>query len=169
MLMLAAAAAAAGADFSHRVHLKLKLACTQCHTAARASTKADDNLLPSAASCKPCHESRTIRTTRTPTTVVHFSHALHVKLFPQKCEGCHRGLEQSDKVTKAAFPRMEDCLVCHTKIDPPDSCAQCHVPGPQLKPASHTSNWGDLHTHAKIEKQSCWVCHGKKFHCQGCH
>jgi Cytochrome c7 and related cytochrome c len=98
-----------------------------------------------------------------------FNHSAHVKIVPGECTGCHKGLEQSDKVTKAALPKMEQCLVCHTKIDPPDSCVLCHVVGPGLKPASHTPEWGDLHSNSKIEKTGCWVCHGKRFTCQGCH
>jgi hypothetical protein len=39
-------AAANAAPFSHKLHLQLKLECPGCHTAAVASTKPEDNLLP---------------------------------------------------------------------------------------------------------------------------
>jgi hypothetical protein len=87
------------------------------------------------------------------------------------CLSCHRGLEKSDAVTLAAFPAMADCLVCHTEIDPPFSCTKCHDEKANLKPASHTPNWVDVHSSGKanLDKPSCAVCHGRNFTCQGCH
>ncbi len=40
-------------EFSHRAHRAVE--CTSCHTAARASTKTTDVLIPSMKSCAPCH------------------------------------------------------------------------------------------------------------------
>ena len=90
------------------------------------------------------------------------------------CEACHRGLPESNAVTDAAFPKMADCLVCHAKIekiDPPFSCAACHAKSFQLMPASHDVQWLDFHASGKsnMDKQSCAVCHGRKFTCRGCH
>jgi hypothetical protein len=87
------------------------------------------------------------------------------------CAACHRGLEISDSVTAAAFPQMADCLVCHNTIDPPFSCTTCHDANAPLKPASHTPDWLDRHTSGKAisDKQSCAVCHGRRFTCLGCH
>lgn len=87
------------------------------------------------------------------------------------CTSCHRGLERSDAVAHENFPNMAECLVCHNKIDPPFSCEKCHVDIPSLKPASHNSDWLDRHTSSKVEKdkQSCAVCHGRRFTCLGCH
>lgn len=87
------------------------------------------------------------------------------------CQACHRGLEESTKVSKANMPQMADCLVCHNKIDPPYSCQFCHEPGQQLKPASHTADLLDSHTrkNAIADKASCAICHGRKFTCLGCH
>ena len=87
------------------------------------------------------------------------------------CAACHRGMEESDAVTRAALPRMADCLVCHSKIEPPYSCEFCHAPGAPLKPASHTADWLDRHSsgQAGFDKQTCAVCHGRRFRCQGCH
>jgi hypothetical protein len=168
-LALAFGVPGAGADFSHKLHLQFLKDCTACHTSARTSTRAEDNLLPSADVCRKCHQGMTVRTTPTPTMVAKFNHAIHWKIVPGGCSGCHTGIAQSEKVTKDVFPKMEQCLVCHTKIDPTDSCALCHVVGPQLKPANHTADWVDRHTDEKIPKQGCWVCHGKNFTCQGCH
>jgi len=87
------------------------------------------------------------------------------------CVACHRGLEESDAVAKVNMPQMADCLVCHTQIDPPFSCEQCHARGPHLKPASHTRDYIDTHSSGKLklDKPSCVVCHGREFRCLGCH
>jgi hypothetical protein len=87
------------------------------------------------------------------------------------CAACHRGLEESDAVSRANMPQMADCLVCHNQIDLPDSCEFCHPKGAQLKPASHVPGFLDSHTNKKagLDLQSCAVCHGRKFTCLGCH
>ncbi len=188
------------AGFSHKQHLALNITCTQCHVAAPASTQASDNLLPKAAVCAGCHEDgRAPRSTPRVTMVTKFNHALHMKMgniapmiasaidkgsylsktdgeraqlnSNNPCEACHRGLENSDRVSAVNFPRMADCLVCHNQIDPPFSCEKCHAPGPQLKPASHTADFIDTHSSGKLQmdKSTCAVCHGRKFTCQGCH
>lgn len=202
-LILLAAGFLAGtdaADFSHKQHLALDIPCTQCHASAAASTKAADNLLPSARVCRECHaDGRRVRTTPTALFVAKFNHAVHVKLgnvapvlaaavdkgtylskpgdlrshlnTKNACAACHRGLEESDLVDKANFPKMADCLVCHNKIDPPFSCVKCHVDSPQLRPATHTANFMDTHSSGKLQmdKTTCAVCHGRRFTCQGCH
>ena len=87
------------------------------------------------------------------------------------CEACHRGLEESTKIGTANMPQMADCLVCHNKIDPPESCGFCHDPGPHLKPSNHTPDFLDSHPRKSLglNMQSCAVCHGRKFTCLGCH
>ena len=87
------------------------------------------------------------------------------------CAACHRGLEDSDAVSRANMPQMADCLVCHNQIDPPDSCEFCHPKGAHLKPANHVAGFLDMHTNKNsgLDKQSCAVCHGRKFTCLGCH
>jgi hypothetical protein len=202
-----AAAGALGAaeqkPFSHRAHLRLKLACASCHAGAPASTAVADNNLPAEKFCRTCHpDGRTIKTPRA-TNLAKFNHALHVKLgniapllaaamdkgqylsprlAPQirpllnveskvACTGCHRGLEQSDSVTPANFPAMADCLVCHNKVDNPFSCEKCHAANANLKPASHTKDYIDVHSTGKanLDKATCTVCHGRAFSCLGCH
>jgi hypothetical protein len=197
--LLVAPSALAEKAFSHRVHLRLNTDCSSCHKAAASSVSAADNLLPAAAACRPCHESVAIgQPTRG--LVTKFNHALHLKFgnvapvvaaaldaktylskppeglrallnTKNACAACHRGLEESDAVSRAAFPLMADCLVCHSKIDPPFSCEKCHEPGPQLKPADHTPDFIDTHSSGKLnlDKPSCAVCHGRRFTCLGCH
>ncbi|HYO79760.1 MAG TPA: cytochrome c3 family protein [Bryobacteraceae bacterium] len=195
---------AAEGQFSHQVHLKAKIDCRTCHTAAASSTRASDNLLPAAAVCASCHkDNRTWKAReQRQLTVTRFNHALHAKLgniapivrqaieakkylsdpgnlnnvlagTTQPCAACHRGLEHSAQLTEkpAAFPAMADCLVCHNSIDPPFSCAKCHDESAKLKPATHTSDWIDVHSSGKanLDKPSCAVCHGRGFTCLGCH
>jgi hypothetical protein len=88
------------------------------------------------------------------------------------CQACHRGLEKTTgALTKANFPHMEDCLVCHNKIDNPFSCADCHGKNVALKPANHSPDFLDRHTSGKLDldKTTCAACHGKRFTCLGCH
>lgn len=184
--------------FSHKLHLKLKLECTGCHAQAASSSSASDNLLPKKEVCMGCHKEVTIPPPpRTP--IAHFSHVQHLRLGniapllaraidaktflsppgderahlhgTNPCTACHRGLDESDAVTKAAMPRMADCLVCHNQIDPPDSCELCHARDMQLKPADHTPDFLDRHNRKStvLDKPSCAVCHGRKFTCLGCH
>ena len=194
----AAWAAPWAAPFSHKLHLGLKLECITCHTAAAASTKASDNLLPEKSACQRCHQGVEIPTPPT-SRVANFNHALHLKMpnvapviaaaidkktylqppgdirrhldTANACQACHRGLEESDQVTPAAMPQMADCLVCHTEIDNPFSCEKCHAKDAQLKPASHVSGFMSSHTSGKLnlDKTTCVACHGRNFRCLGCH
>ncbi len=187
--------------FSHRIHLGLKLGCITCHSSAPASTKVSDNNLPKPEICVGCHKdgARSIKAPRQ-TNVAKFSHAQHMKfgatiapaiakaldtkayLSPpgppraqldtkNPCTACHRGLETSTVVSKANFPEMADCLVCHNKIDNPFSCTTCHANDAQLKPVTHTPDFLDRHTSGKAiaDRTQCAVCHGRTFTCLGCH
>lgn len=187
-----------GLPFSHQAHLKLKLTCVACHASAQTSVRVEDNNLPQKAVCLGCHKEASIKRPAA-TLVSRFSHKQHVTfgsaapiiraaietktyLSPpgdalrflsggNTCTACHRGLEESVAVTKAAFPQMADCLVCHSKIDPPFSCETCHSKEVKLKPANHTQDFLDAHhdKNAKLDRTTCAVCHGRKFSCQGCH
>ena len=91
------------------------------------------------------------------------------------CNGCHLGIPESENVAAAKagpghFPHMADCLTCHNKINPPESCKQCHVEStPNFRPTSHAADFGDKHSDKSLDKTSCATCHGKKFVCKGCH
>lgn len=93
------------------------------------------------------------------------------------CVACHHGIGESENITeatgKAHYPRMGDCLVCHSQINPPESCKKCHVESASFKfrPESHTPEFVDAHAakNNTIDKSDCSSCHGKKFTCKGCH
>ena len=195
---MGAAAAWGAAPFSHRLHLGLKLECLDCHAAAARSTRVDENLLPTRDVCLDCHEDAAIPAPQ-PVRISKFSHALHLKMGDiapflaraidhgdylqppgdirahlnthNPCEACHRGMLQSDAIGPANMPQMADCLVCHTQIEPPFSCEECHTKVETLKPASHTARFVDLHSSGKLHfvKTTCDVCHGRVFQCMGCH
>ena len=190
------------APFSHRIHLQMGLPCAECHAAAATSTRVQDDLLPAKRVCLQCHRESELPQIgpKPPTLVNHFSHALHLKMgnvapilakaidkknylqpsgdirshlnTANPCEACHRGLEESDQVTHAALPKMADCLVCHSQIEVPFSCEQCHAKDAAfLKPANHVEHFLDLHSTKKLhlDLTTCAVCHGLEFHCMGCH
>lgn len=163
------AGVAGAADFSHRQHLAMGMDCVTCHVSAPTSTRAEDNNLPPRRVCLSCHEDAVIKEPR-PTAVAHFSHEQHAKAL--KCQSCHRAMETSDATSKANFPQMADCIVCHTNVDIRDSCWTCHAKTMRLTTADHVTDFLDSHSrvkHSAEQKQSCEVCHGHNFHCAGCH
>jgi hypothetical protein len=199
-LLLGAAGAQTTRPFSHQVHLKLVKECGACHPAAARSSQLEDNNLPDIKVCGGCHKAGEVRI-KAParTNLVRFNHAIHVKQdiagaiakaidakdylgkpatneraqlnTGNVCAACHRGLESSAAVSKANFPQMADCLVCHSSIDAPFSCEKCHARGAGLKPANHTPDFLDTHTTGRLnlDKSTCAVCHGRRFQCLGCH
>jgi hypothetical protein len=198
LLILCAWGAATAAPFSHKLHLKLISDCTKCHAAAQASTKVEDNLLPAITVCAQCHKPGEVAVPDRPKTMVaKFSHAQHLKMgnvapviaaaidkkdylsnpgdirrhldSKNPCEACHRGLEESDAVSKVNMPQMADCLVCHNQIENPFSCETCHAKTANLKPPSHVEGFQDIHNKPSVEKSGCAVCHGRSFRCLGCH
>lgn len=181
------------------MHLAAKLACTGCHAAALTGTRVDENLLPKQDVCLKCHKSAAIGTppaTRlarfdhqlhlklgnvAPLIAAAIDKKTYLATPPadlraqlntqNECEACHRGLETSDRPERGALPQMADCLVCHNQIDPPYSCEFCHAKEAKLTPVSHTPDFLDTHTSGKLnlDKTTCAVCHGRRFHCLGCH
>ncbi len=148
-LLLLWSATATSAPFSHALHLKLKPDCLTCHPAAATSTRVSDYLLPNKSVCQGCHMDVRIGAPP-PTALEHFNHQLHLRLgniapviakaidssqylgpsddirrrlnSSNPCLACHRGVETSSAPSRALLPQMADCLVCHSQIDPPESC-----------------------------------------------
>jgi hypothetical protein len=189
---------AADGPFSHRGHLKFKPDCTSCHQAVARSTRVEDNNLPPPAACKSCHQAVSIPPPPR-TLLAHFGHEKHLRLgnvapliakaidsgqylsapgdirqhlsAANPCLACHRGIDTSDAVTRANMPQMADCLVCHSKIELPFSCEQCHGADAKLRPADHPPEFLESHSRpdSKFDKATCTVCHGRRFRCLGCH
>ena len=182
---------AAKGPFSHKYHRTQISGCEACHKVSSG------NMTPEKDACVTCHDEVTINEHKR--VVPKFNHEQHLKMgniasliakaidagtylspagniraqldTKDPCGGCHRAVEESETVTAAIHPRMADCLVCHTRVEPVESCAKCHEPGFPLKPATHTATYLDDHASgkAKIDKTTCAVCHGRKFTCRGCH
>lgn len=205
LLVTAAAGQTASRPFSHELHLKLQPKCEGCHQKAPQSTEITDNLLPDPKVCLTCHQNVRIQAPVRTWTLARFPHKTHVALgnfapviaaaidsgaylskpgdlrqqlnVTNNCLACHHGMDHNQgPVTRANFPQMAECLVCHNKVDAPFSCETCHMnTTPQLtaklKPADHVPGFLDLHNRkdAKLDKESCAVCHGRKFTCLGCH
>ena len=171
--------------------------CLTCHPNAATSTKVEDNLLPVWQACQGCHDQVEIPASPPTTRLTKFNHSLHLKMIGaaidhktyfqtagvdvpwirshlnsrNACEACHRGLGESDQVSRVNLPQMPDCLVCHTKIEAPFSCWDCHSEQASLKPTNHTENFMDTHSSGKLQldKSTCALCHGRTFRCMGCH
>lgn len=94
-----------------------------------------------------------------------------LKTASNGCETCHLGITTNVKVDASLFPAMSDCLVCHSKIEPPFSCSTCHDQSTKLMPATHNDAWLDFHASGKanFDRPSCQPCHGQRFTCRGCH
>ena len=88
-----------------------------------------------------------------------------------ECMACHRGVNRVDFADTRNMPQMADCISCHDEIDAPFSCEFCHTKDARLKPANHTPEFLESHSrkNAKLDKQSCTICHGTNFRCLGCH
>ncbi len=145
-------------DHAHPAHREL--ACVRCHVAAPASRTSRELLLPTEATCNPCHAAQTARENPTaarcgschvgygedgpsvvpassfPAPRLHFSHAAH---GTETCESCHAGIRDAHLATRDQLPTMRQCLHCHDGsrggVGPsartaPSACATCHLTEP---------------------------------------
>ncbi|HTP88892.1 MAG TPA: cytochrome c3 family protein [Bryobacteraceae bacterium] len=117
-------------EFGHRTHLTMRLECVRCHpdTAQRDAPPAKGESTYSPDACLDCH-GRAILDLRIvlQPPIAHFSHAVHMKLKNERCESCHHGLLESEKVTDAVNPLMGECGACHKEIAQPERCVLCHA------------------------------------------
>jgi hypothetical protein len=137
--------------FSHAAHLKRGAVCAQCHPAATTSQSAVDNLIPSEAACRACHQIERAEPERaiagqpparcaachvgfvagqpiervylTPPPLK-FAHAAHAK---ERCESCHGDMTKVALATTQQLPTMGSCLHCHADGAAPEHCADCHL------------------------------------------
>ena len=173
------------AQFSHKGAIEKKLECLGCHAEQRNATSLSDrhrgkvlkdfnharhlslgNLAPLIAGAI---DRRQYLWSPNKIDILHLRADL---ITDNACGACHRGMASATgQLTKANFPNMEDCLVCHNKIDAPFSCSKCHAESMNLKPANHTPDFLDRHTSGKLDldKTTCAACHGRRFTCLGCH
>ncbi|HVO96711.1 MAG TPA: cytochrome c3 family protein [Bryobacteraceae bacterium] len=170
ILFVLFASSLSAADFSHRAHLAQGLECTHCHVSVTKSTRVEDNNLPRPEVCLECHEAAPAIKRPREFPLARFPHARHAGAIP--CLGCHKGIDTADVTSNANFPAMAQCVMCHSQVDIPDSCYFCHAKTMNLEPASHDIHWVDAHSRTRrdaAQKASCQTCHGRNFHCAGCH
>ncbi len=139
-----------GVRMNHALPAHAALRCERCHVGATDSTRAADSLLPTEASCSPCHESQTDRRTASegncgychagyqdgddvlasaiPTARLHFSHQQHARA-QVGCVSCH-DVQGSEMATRAHLPTMQQCRSCHAERGADNECATCHFTQP---------------------------------------
>jgi hypothetical protein len=131
-------------QFPHNTHMKLGLACVDCHTGADIRAAAG---LPSTAKCMLCHakiathkpevkkilqyakEQEEIPWVR----VYSFSQEAHVKFRHAPhyqagitCAACHGDLTKQTVAIRYVDFTMGTCLTCHRERSASQDCAACH-------------------------------------------
>ncbi len=128
---------------SHAHPAHAALACTRCHERAATSTRSEDLLLPTEASCATCHEETDrahpsvaacglchvgVRLPPSETGAPDLVGRLfvpstrippprlrfsHATHASEACEGCHVGVSRATVATRGHLPTMRDCMRCH--------------------------------------------------------
>jgi hypothetical protein len=172
------------AQFDHKTIFEQSLDCRTCHAVQRESTSLSEKRrgkvlkdFNHAQHLKMGNLAKTIRTAIEAKTYLASPNRIdlpklsaHLDAAKYECQACHR---PADNPLAVGFPHMEDCLVCHNKIDVPFSCSDCHPAGLNLKPANHSKDFLDKHSAGlaklNLDQTTCASCHGKRFTCLGCH
>jgi hypothetical protein len=147
--------------FDHARHLKLGATCDTCHVTAATSTSASDNLIPTEAACRSCHEIDRTQPEK----------AVPVGSPAARCDACHVGEGGAGWMPKGA--RAEPPRVRLTNpnlkfnhrlhVSRGVGCALCHA----------AVEMEGLATRADLPKMAlCLGCHdGKQStgRCGACH
>jgi c(7)-type cytochrome triheme protein len=181
--------------FSHQKHLARGTTCDACHTAAKTSESAVDNLIPTEAQCRACHEIHREAPAAADCAKCHpawspdkpvervflappplkFSHQQHTS----PCESCHP-VRNVDLATTAQLPSMESCLTCHRDGNEERHCGDCHLTKigglvetsfdvGKFIPASHAQGFSrDHEEQARAPGAACNACHDRS-ECVECH
>ncbi len=160
LYLLLLCGAVQAAPFSHRLHLRMKLACTSCHTAAPASAGARDNLLPGSKVCGQCHDDGRQASgplPAGPAPVARFSHALHLRmgdLGPLLAKAIdHGNYLQPSAAVRPLLGTGNACEACHRGMDSSDQVTAAVMP--QMADC--------LVCHTVIDNPwSCETCHSKE-------
>ncbi len=130
--------------FPHNTHMKMGLACIDCHIGA--DTRADAGV-PSVTKCMLCHaklgrdkaevkkvvEYANQKIEIPWQRVYEFATSAHVKFKHAQhyqagvgCATCHGDMAQATVATKLVNHNMGTCLTCHREKGGPEDCAACH-------------------------------------------
>ncbi len=175
--------------FSHKLHLTDAgiTDCASCHTAAKTSKLASDQLSTNHDACSTCHEEQINNENRcgfchnNPADIQAipaaqrnfiFSHEQHTAMEGVECTTCHQGLDQVDHATHANIPSMATCNTCHNDRKASNQCETCHQSFANLIPADHERS-DFARSHSSVARvgglaTDCQTCHTETF-CQQCH
>jgi hypothetical protein len=139
-----AAFAAQPVEFPHNTHMKLGLACIDCHTGADVRSEAG---IPSVTKCMLCHAKLAREKPEVKKVIEYankkqeipwqrvysFSENAHVR-FPHAahyqaniaCARCHGDLTKETVATRAVDFTMGTCVTCHRERNASQDCAACH-------------------------------------------
>jgi len=166
--------------FKHGQHTDLD--CAHCHSGVANSVAGTDNLLPTWNACSECHSeadvaNKGIALGEQKDGFVFkyiadyspiFRHKRHLENAKLECAACHTNLDEAVN----HFPRMADCMKCHSERAVAMECNTCHLPGERLKPENHNVLWVQRHGGASMDlNANCTMCHasGSDLDCQSCH
>jgi c(7)-type cytochrome triheme protein len=182
--------------FSHQKHLARGAKCDACHASAATSKSAVDNLIPTEAACRACHQidraaatadacgkchtgwrpDRPVDRVFLAPSLLKFPHDQHTA---SPCESCHP-VRNVDLATTAQLPSEASCLSCHRDGSDERHCADCHLAkmGGLLEtsfdagnfiPASHGPRFKNDHKEqARAPGATCTACHDHS-ECVECH
>ncbi|MCB9357902.1 MAG: hypothetical protein H6506_02195 [Calditrichaeota bacterium] len=175
------------AAFPHGVHAEQGLECTACHAGVTTSNTGTDNLLPTWNVCSDCHDAGDVAnkgialgeskegfefkpiTDYSPV----FRHQRHLEKAKLECSVCHTNLDEAvSEDMSNHFPKMSQCMECHTSRTVSTECKTCHLPGEKLMPDNHLVMWDQRHGIAStMSDANCAMCHvsGSDMDCQACH
>jgi c(7)-type cytochrome triheme protein len=172
--------------FDHSFHInEADVACEDCHTKAKNSLSAKDNLNPVKADCATCHDvndqntcnmchfDNVYKKLESSRKELIFSHNFHLETENMQCTDCHKGLDKIKyaKQSAAAFPPMETCYSCHDNKKAMNNCEGCHTNLTSLIPKDHEKT-NFLNEHKLVfgisAEKNCMMCHSDNF-CQVCH
>jgi hypothetical protein len=130
--------------FPHSTHMKLGLACVDCHTGADVRAQAG---IPSVSKCMLCHAKLARSKPEVKKVIAYadkgieipwvrvygFSRNAHV-LFRHEphyragisCATCHGEVAKMGVAERAVTHNMGTCLTCHRHNNAPQDCAACH-------------------------------------------
>ena len=130
--------------FPHNTHVKLGLACIDCHITADTRARAG---IPSVQKCMLCHAKFATNKPEVKKVIeysnkkieipwervygfssnahVKFQHAPHYRAGVQ-CSTCHGDLSTATVARPIVTHNMGSCLTCHRQRHAPEDCATCH-------------------------------------------
>ncbi len=180
--------------FNHKSHVERGFSCTGCHPSA---LERDEAGMPDESLCTWCHGEQyegkpmvAIYTKRKWEIAkekqiamfadVKFSHTDHLG-YGAKCQDCHNGIGESEKVTLEHVPGTGACTQCHANWREKLLCEKCHKETRYNIPPRDHEKANYIETHGKEFKrgtlsiwergagrQMCFECHAGEY-CINCH